>query len=91
VVIEGAPDFVVVVERDRIVDAPLFRRVPDAFELVLEGELRRVDPDHDQPVAAVNLRPGADVRRLVALTHPLAPPRDAVLNAIDVPIDVKCC
>ena len=38
------------------------RRPPHELDLVLERELGRVDADHDQPVVAVGLRPGADVR-----------------------------
>ena len=64
VVIERAPDLIVVVDRDRVVDSSRFDRRPDALDLVLEGELRRVDADHDQPVGAVGLRPRADVRFL---------------------------
>jgi hypothetical protein len=50
VVVEGAPDRVVVIERDRVVDRRLRRCPLDAFEIVLERELRRVHPDYDQPV-----------------------------------------
>jgi hypothetical protein len=64
VVVEGAPDRVVVVERDRIVDFALLDRRPHAVDLMLERELRRVHADHDQPVVSVGLRPGADVRLL---------------------------
>src|SRR4051794_37959744 len=52
-----APDPVVVVDRDRVVDPSLLGRLPHAVDLVLEGELRRVDSDHDQPVGPVGLRP----------------------------------
>jgi hypothetical protein len=52
---EGAPDRVVVVERDRVVDPPLSRRPPHAVDLVLERELRCVDADDEQPVVAVGL------------------------------------
>ena len=61
-VVERAPDRVVVVERDRVVDLPLVRRLPHAVDLVLERELRRVDPDHDQAVIPVGPRPGTYVR-----------------------------
>ena len=53
--VEGGPDRVVVVDRDRVVDPSLRRRLPDAVELVLEGELRGVDADDDQPVGSVGL------------------------------------
>ena len=62
VVVECAPDRIVVVDCDRVVDLSLGRRLPHAIDLVLERELRRVDADHDQPVVSVGLRPGADVR-----------------------------
>ena len=64
VVVEGAPDLVVVVDRDRVVDRSLLRRPPHAVDLVLERELRRVDSDDDQPVVSVGLRPRANVRLL---------------------------
>src|SRR5918994_1181454 len=48
-VVEGAPDFEVVVDRDRVVDPPLRRRLPNTVDVVLERELRRVDSDDDQP------------------------------------------
>ena len=62
VVVERRPHRVVVVERDRVVDPPLARRRAHAVDLVLEGELRRVDADHDQPVVPVGLRPPPHVR-----------------------------
>jgi hypothetical protein len=62
VVVERAPDLVLVVERDRIVDLSLGRREPHAVELVLERELRCVNAEHDQPVVAVGPRPCTHVR-----------------------------
>src|SRR5436190_8160923 len=64
IVVESAPDVVVVVERDRVVDRSLLRGLPHALDLVLERELRRVDADHDQPVVSVRLRPRPNVRLL---------------------------
>ena len=61
---ERAPDRVVVVDRDRIVDRSRLDRVAYAIDVMLEGELRRVDADHDQPVVSICLRPRADVRFL---------------------------
>ena len=58
---EGAPDLVVVVDRDRVVDRALLRRAPHAVDVVLERELGRVDADDDQPVVPVGLRPRAHV------------------------------
>ena len=62
VVVERVPDVVVVVDRDRVVDPSLRRRLPHPVDLVLERELRRVDADDDQPVVSVGLRPRPDVR-----------------------------
>jgi hypothetical protein len=64
VIVKGGPDLVVVVNRDRVVDTALSGRLPYAVDLVLERELRRVNPDDDQPVASVDLPPGPDVRLL---------------------------
>ena len=61
VVGEGAPDFVVVVDDDRVGDRSLRSRAPNAVDVVLKGELGRVDADHHQTVVAVGLRPRADV------------------------------
>src|SRR4051812_22992468 len=55
VVREGAPDFVVIVDRDWVVDRSLVCRAPHAVDVVLEGELWRVDADDDQPVVAIGL------------------------------------
>jgi hypothetical protein len=62
VVVEGAPDRVIVVDRDRVVDSPLGDGLPHEVDLVLERELGCVGSDHDQPVVAVGLRPRPDVR-----------------------------
>ena len=62
VVVEGAPDRIVVVDGDRVVDRALPHRRAYELDLVLEGELRRVHADHRQPVVPVGLRPRADVR-----------------------------
>jgi len=64
VVAEGAPDFVVVVDDDRIVDPALLDRLPYGFDLVLEGELGRMDTDDEQLVVPVGLRPGTHIRLL---------------------------
>jgi hypothetical protein len=56
VVVEGAADRVVVVDRDRAVDVSLRRR-PHAVDVVLERELGSVDADDDQAVVAVGPRP----------------------------------
>jgi hypothetical protein len=62
VVVEGAPDRVVVVGGDRVVDRHVLRRLPDAVELVLERELGGMHADNDEPVISVALRPRANVR-----------------------------
>src|SRR3954467_5652495 len=61
VVVECAPDLVVVVQRDRVVDLALVRRLPHTLDVALERELRRVDSDDDQPVVAIGVRPRPDV------------------------------
>ena len=76
VVVEGRPDGVVVVDRDRVVDLTRVDCLPYALDLVLERELRRVDADDDQPVVSVGPRPRAHVR---LLTQPVdARPRPEV-------------
>jgi hypothetical protein len=57
VVVEGAADRVVVVDRDRAVDVSLRRRPAHAVDVVLERELGSVDADDDQAVVAVGPRP----------------------------------
>jgi len=52
---EGAPDLVVVVDRDRVVDRSLLRCAAHAVDVVLEGELGRVDADHNQPSVPVGV------------------------------------
>jgi hypothetical protein len=61
VVGEGVPDRVVVVLGDGVVDPALLVGLAHEVDVVLEGELGRVDADDDQPVVAVGLRPRADV------------------------------
>ena len=58
---EGAPDPVVAVEGDRVLDPHGLRGLADVFGLALERKLRRVDADDDQASIAVLLRPGANV------------------------------
>jgi hypothetical protein len=61
VVVEGAPDPVVVVDRDRVVDTQVLDLSADVVEVVLDVELRGVHADHDQPLILVLLGPGADI------------------------------
>ena len=44
VVVEGRPDLVIVVQRERLLDASLRDRLPDVVHLVVEGEFRGVNP-----------------------------------------------
>jgi hypothetical protein len=60
-VVEVVPYRVVVVEGDRVVDPSGSDRLIDQLDLVLEGELRRVDADNDEPVVAVGPGPRPDV------------------------------
>jgi hypothetical protein len=61
VVREGAPDRVLGVERDRILDALVRSGPADVVGVSLERELRRVDADNDQALIPVLLVPRADV------------------------------
>src|SRR5215212_3316823 len=73
----SAPDSVVVVQNYRIVDI----RPPDGFlhvgDILLEPELRRVDPDHEQAVVIVFLVKRVDVRlRVLAVETAIRPELD---------------
>jgi hypothetical protein len=61
VVVEGAPDRVVVVNRDRVADPQVLDGSADVVQIVLDVELGGVHADHDQPVIPVFLGPGAEV------------------------------
>jgi hypothetical protein len=61
VVVEGPPDLIVVIDRNRVVDLPFLGRPAHALDVVLEGELGSVHADDDQPVVAVGPRPPTDV------------------------------
>ncbi len=56
---ERVPNGVVVVDRDRVLDAHLPRGSTHALDVVLDVELRSVHADHDEAVRAVRLRPRA--------------------------------
>ena len=60
-VVERAPDGVIVVERDRIADIEIAHGPPDIGGILLECELRRVDADHDESLVFISVRPGADI------------------------------
>src|SRR6267142_4497206 len=59
-VVEGAPDCVVVVDHDRILDPHLPYRTTDVLDVVFECELGRVHADHDKTLPVL-LRPRAYV------------------------------
>jgi len=58
VIVEGAPERIVVVERDRIGNAELPDRPAYIFGIALEREFGRMDADDDEPVWPVALGPG---------------------------------
>ena len=63
VVVEGAPDPVVAVDRDRVLDAEGARMGDDVVDVMLEAELGRVDTDHRQPGVRVLRGPCTDIWR----------------------------
>ena len=67
---ECAPNGVVVVDRDRVVDLHVLHGPANVGDVLFEFELRRMDADHHQSLVLVFLGPGADIRKL-------APPVDA--------------
>jgi hypothetical protein len=62
VVGERLPDGVVAVERDGIGDPHALHRPADVVDVTLEGELRRMHAEDDQPLVPVLLRPRPNVR-----------------------------
>jgi hypothetical protein len=58
---ERAPDRVVAVYRDRILDPHLARCPANVFDTPLDFELRGVYAEHDKPIASVLLEPAADI------------------------------
>src|SRR5829696_1214818 len=61
VVVECAPDAVVAVERDRVVDPHVGRGPADVVDVSLERELGRVHADDDEALVAVLLVPRPDI------------------------------
>src|SRR5262245_21365725 len=61
-VVEGAPDCVVVVDRDWVLDSHLPHGTTDVVDVLLESELRCVHPDHDEAFVVL-LRPCANIRQ----------------------------
>ena len=62
-IVEGAPDRIVGVDGDRIVDPHVLRGAAHVVDVVLERELWRVHADHHQSLVFVFLAPRADVRK----------------------------
>src|SRR2546430_4910584 len=61
-IVESAPDRVVAVDRNWIIDAHLFRGTPNVVDVLFKRELRRVHTDHDESLIFVFLAPRAEVR-----------------------------
>src|SRR5579884_227163 len=61
VVRESVPDRIVVIDRDGIRDPHVLSGPAHVLEVVLKGELRRVDADHHHAVLLVFLGPRADI------------------------------
>src|SRR5258708_4734246 len=62
-VVKSAPDRVIAIDRDRILDLHLLRSPANVVEIFFEIELRRMDADHDHSVILVFLCPRANVRK----------------------------
>jgi len=60
-VVEGAPDRMLVIHRDGIVDAELLRGPSHVVQVLLESELRGVHPDHHQSSIPVLIGPCPDI------------------------------
>jgi hypothetical protein len=61
VVVERAPDAVVAVEGDGVLDPHVFHGPANVVDVSLERELGGVDADNDESLVAVLLVPRADV------------------------------
>ena len=59
---EGAPDLIVVIDRDRPIDAHRPGGTLHVVEVVLKYELRRVHTDHHESLVLVSLSPCAHER-----------------------------
>src|SRR3984893_13218388 len=60
-VVEGAPDRIVVVDRDGKIDLPVLHSPADVVDVFLESELRRVNADDHESVFLVFPRPRANI------------------------------
>ena len=63
IIIEGAPDRVVIVDGDGIIDVQIGDRLLHIGDHLLEGEFRRMHADHDQTLVAILFRPGPHIRQ----------------------------
>src|SRR5215468_9559120 len=61
VIIESAPNHVLAVDGDRIIDPQRFDLPADVVDVLLKSEFRGMDADDDQALVFVLLRPGAEV------------------------------
>ena len=61
-IVEGAPDFKIVVDRDGIGDAKVRQRTTDVVDVLLEGEFGCMHSDNHQALIPVFFGPGADMR-----------------------------
>src|SRR2546421_10887760 len=61
-VVEGAPDRIVVVDRGGKIDLHVLRGPAEIVDLFLESELRSVNADYHQSLILVFLGPLADIR-----------------------------
>ena len=55
IVMEGTPNDVLAIDRDRIVDSQRFGLAADVVEILLKSEFRGMDADNDQPLVLVLL------------------------------------
>src|SRR5262249_48848431 len=63
IVVEGAADYRLAVDGNRIVDPQRLNLPADIVDVPFKSEFRRVDTDHDQSLVFVFLRPGTDIRK----------------------------
>src|SRR5262245_17499547 len=61
IVIEGAPNNVLAVNRDGIVDPQRFDLAADVVDVLFKSEFRGMDADDNQSLVLVLFRPGAEI------------------------------
>src|SRR5215831_223798 len=59
--IEGGPDRIVAIDRDRITDPHVLGCAADVVDVLFKWELGGVHTDHDQPLVLVLFGPGANI------------------------------